>query len=54
VVLALGALWLGILVHPGMRALMTISVLPFVPGDVLKCFAAAGVAYTWFRWRLQN
>jgi biotin transport system substrate-specific component len=51
VTLAMGATWLGIWQHmtPGM--LMGEAVLPFLPGDVLKVVAAAGIAAGAERWK---
>jgi biotin transport system substrate-specific component len=44
VTLAMGAGWLGLMSHAGLVTLMSQSVIPFLPGDVLKVVAAAGVA----------
>lgn len=49
--LAMGATWLGALTRIGPRALMNHAVLPFLPGDVLKVIAAAGIAAGLARWR---
>jgi len=43
-ILLCGALWLSLLTHGSGGAILTLSVLPFLPGDVLKVVAAAGVA----------
>lgn len=44
VILVCGAAWLAILTHRPVGAIMTLSVLPFLAGDVLKVVAAAGAA----------
>jgi biotin transport system substrate-specific component len=44
VILASGALWLGVLTHAGAGTVFSQSVLPFLPGDVLKIAAAAACA----------
>ena len=51
VTLAMGATWLGALTHIGPLALMNHAILPFIPGDVLKVVAAAGIATGLARWR---
>jgi len=50
-ILCCGGLWLSALTHGSVRAAMTLGVLPFLPGDVLKITAAAGLAIGWERWR---
>lgn len=49
--LALGASWLGVLTHAAPISLLNLAVLPFLPGDVLKVVAAAGLAVGLQRWR---
>jgi biotin transport system substrate-specific component len=44
VTLAMGAVWLGILTHAAPTIVLNHAVLPFLPGDVLKVCAAAGIA----------
>jgi biotin transport system substrate-specific component len=44
VILLGGAVWLGALTHASAGAVLTLSVLPFLPGDILKVVAAAGTA----------
>jgi len=44
VTLAMGAVWLGILTHAAPMVVLSHAVLPFLPGDVLKVCAAAGIA----------
>jgi biotin transport system substrate-specific component len=41
--LAMGAVWLGVLTHATAMIVWTHAVLPFLPGDVLKVCAAAGI-----------
>ena len=43
-ILACGALWLGILTHASVQTIFASAVFPFVPGDLLKITAAALVA----------
>lgn len=51
-ILSCGALWLLLLPH--VAPVSAIAVLPFLPGDVLKVAAAAGLAAGWVRLRRQN
>jgi biotin transport system substrate-specific component len=44
VTLVMGAAWFGILTHTATMTILTDTVLPFLPGDVLKVCAAAGIA----------
>jgi biotin transport system substrate-specific component len=44
VILLAGATWLKLLTHLDIRLILDQTVLPFLPGDVLKVFAAAGAA----------
>ena len=50
VVLVVGTAWLAILTHAAARAVVTAALLPFLPGDFLKCVAAAAIAAGWFGW----
>jgi biotin transport system substrate-specific component len=50
-ILICGALWLAVLTHASAQSLVTLAVLPFLPGDGLKVAAAAGIAAGWARWR---
>jgi biotin transport system substrate-specific component len=50
-ILFCGALWLAVLTHASAQSLVTLAVLPFLPGDGLKVAAAAGIAAGWARWR---
>jgi biotin transport system substrate-specific component len=51
VTLAIGAAWLGVLTHAAPMIVLSHAVLPFLPGDVLKVCAAAGIAVGASRWR---
>jgi len=51
VTLAMGAVWLGVLTHAAPMIVLNHAVLPFLPGDVLKVCAAAGIAAGAARWR---
>ena len=44
VILACGALWLAVLTHASVPSALTLSVIPFLPGDALKIAAAAAMA----------
>lgn len=43
-ILVCGAAWLAVLQPHSLGAILTLSVLPFLPGDILKVVAAAGTA----------
>ncbi|MDE3188871.1 MAG: biotin transporter BioY [Acidobacteriota bacterium] len=43
-ILMSGALWLAALSHTPARTVLTLAVLPFLPGDALKVAAAAALA----------
>lgn len=49
--LATGAVWLGVLTHATPMTVLNTAVLPFLPGDVLKVCAVAGIAASTSRWR---
>jgi biotin transport system substrate-specific component len=51
VTLAMGAVWLGLAKHFLPMHVLQAAVLPFLPGDVLKVVAAAGIAAGATRWR---
>lgn len=53
ITLALGATWLGVWKHMPVGVLVGEAVLPFLPGDVLKVVAAAGMAAGAERWKRQ-
>jgi biotin transport system substrate-specific component len=44
VTLSMGAVRLGVVTHASASIVLTHAVLPFLPGDVLKVCAAAGIA----------
>ncbi len=44
VILLSGAAWLAVLTHQSPAAAFTLAILPFLPGEILKIAAAAGVA----------
>jgi biotin transport system substrate-specific component len=44
VLLAIGALWLGMLANTSLSTLMSVSVVPFLASDAAKVIAAAGCA----------
>jgi biotin transport system substrate-specific component len=50
-ILLCGALWFGILTRQSAGTVFALSVLPFLPGDILKISAAAGAAAGWRRFR---
>jgi len=54
VILACGALWLGIFTRVGVQATLASAVLPFIPGDLLKITAAALIAGGLKRFRQVN
>ncbi|MFP5226288.1 MAG: biotin transporter BioY [Acidobacteriota bacterium] len=43
-ILACGAAWLAVVGPHSLSAVLTASVLPFLPGDILKVIASAGTA----------
>lgn len=51
VILLCGAAWLAILTHQPAGTILTLSVLPFLPGDILKIVAAAASAVALGRFR---
>jgi biotin transport system substrate-specific component len=51
VILCCGAVWLATLTHASVQSVMTLAVVPFLPGDALKVAAAAGLSAGWVRWR---
>jgi biotin transport system substrate-specific component len=50
-ILACGTGWLAIVTHQQISNLLSLSVVPFLPGDALKVCAAAGIAAGWLRVR---
>lgn len=53
-ILACGALWLAVLTHASAQSILTLAVLPFLPGDALKIAAAAALAAGFARLRRHN
>jgi biotin transport system substrate-specific component len=53
-ILAGGALWLALLTHANLFHTVQLAVLPFLPGEVLKVAAAAGMAAGFQRLRRQR
>ena len=43
VLFALGATWLAHVAHLGSQAVWLAAIAPFLPGEVVKCVAAAGI-----------
>ncbi len=50
-ILLSGAAWLTILTHQSPSTVFILAVAPFLPGDILKLIASAGIAYGWTRYR---
>lgn len=50
-ILTSGALWLAVLTHASVQSVLTLAVLPFLPGDALKVVAAAALATGFVRLR---
>lgn len=50
-IFAMGAGWIAHLLHLSPRAVWVMAVAPFLPGEVLKIAAAAGLCTTLRRWR---
>ncbi len=53
-ILVLGALWLFVFSHASIHNVLTLAVLPFLPGDALKVVAAAALARGFVRLRRQT
>ena len=53
-ILACGALWMAVVLHQHFSAVLSLSVVPFLPGDALKVCAAAGIAAGWLRLRRKD
>jgi biotin transport system substrate-specific component len=51
VILASGATWMGVATHQHISSLLSLSVVPFLPGDALKVCAATAIAAGWLRLR---
>ncbi|HTZ90002.1 MAG TPA: biotin transporter BioY [Alloacidobacterium sp.] len=50
-ILASGATWMSVVTHQHFSTLLSLSVVPFLPGDALKVCAAAAIAAGWLRMR---
>jgi len=50
-ILGCGALWLAVLSHAAAQSILSLGVLPFLPGEGLKIAAAAGLAAGFRRYR---
>lgn len=48
---ACGSLWLGQVLHLGASSVWTMAVAPFLPGEIVKIAAAAGLATSFARLR---
>ena len=44
IIYGLGALWFGIVTGYGVAQVLALAVIPFIIGDIIKIFAAAGVS----------
>jgi biotin transport system substrate-specific component len=53
-ILASGALWLAVITHTGINAVLVAAVVPFIPGDLLKIAAAVAIAGGVQRFRRAN
>jgi biotin transport system substrate-specific component len=54
VTLGMGAIWLGFVAHATPITIINHAVLPFLPGDMLKVVAVAGIAAGLSRFRRQD
>lgn len=54
VILACGASWLAVLTHASVQSVLSLAVLPFLPGDALKIVAAAALSAGWIRLRRRS
>lgn len=50
-ILGLGAVWLSVLTHASISAVLSQAVIPFLPGEGLKVAVAAAMAFEWQRMR---
>jgi biotin transport system substrate-specific component len=53
-ILGSGALWLAAFTHGSAQSVLTLAVIPFLPGDALKIVAAAALAAGYLRLRRQT
>lgn len=51
ILLGVGALWLGFYTHASLAVVLTLAVIPFLPGDALKVIAAAALGFQWLRFQ---
>lgn len=51
VLFTLGGVWLGLISHISMQAVIALGVAPFLPGAGVKMALAAAVGYEWYRMR---
>jgi biotin transport system substrate-specific component len=47
VLLSAGAAWFAMITHASLGVVASATILPFLPGDAVKVFAAAGIASSW-------
>lgn len=50
-ILASGAAWMAVVAHQHMANVLSLSVIPFLPGDALKVCLAAAIVAGWSRMR---
>jgi len=50
-ILAAGTVWMAMVFHQHFTHVLSLSVVPFLPGDALKVCAAAAIATGWLRVR---
>ena len=50
-ILLAGAAWFSVLTHQDPGTVLALTVVPFLPGDILKLIASAGAAAGLRRWR---
>jgi biotin transport system substrate-specific component len=53
-ILFCGTAWLAVLTHASVQSVLTLAVLPFLPGDALKVVAGAALAAGWVRVRSRS
>ena len=51
VILAAGTVWMASVLHQQIAHVLSLSVVPFLPGDALKVCAAAAITTGWLRLR---
>ncbi len=51
IILAAGSVWLSLLTHASVSAVLTQAVIPFLPGDAVKVAVAAALGFEWYRIR---